>query len=105
LGEQVVAVEPSNARAYNLLGAAYASLREPDRARRAFQASVRANPRDPSTYVNLGVFELQSANPAAAAEHFAEALTLDPGSSLALSGLSDAVERRAQLARPFWPWR
>jgi len=42
------------------------------------RASLRADPRDPSTYVNLGRFYLESANPQAAARYFAEALTIDP---------------------------
>ena len=37
----------------------------------AFEASIRANPRDPSGYVNAGLISLQSANPSAATGFFA----------------------------------
>jgi len=87
---------PSHARAQNLLGAACATLGRRDCARAAFEASLRADPRDASTYVNLGQFYLQSANPQAAARYFAEALTIDPASTAARSGITQA---RALLSR------
>lgn len=99
LGERVVARDPNNARTHNLLGAAYATLGQAGQARRSFQASVRANPRDAVTYVNLGLLELQAADWAAAGRHFAEALTLDAGSTAALSGLADALERQGETER------
>ncbi|MBI2834454.1 MAG: fused MFS/spermidine synthase [Acidobacteria bacterium] len=99
VGEQVVALEPANARAWNLLGGAYASLGHADRARRAFDAAIRSNPRDPAALVNYGTFELGAANPWAAAERFAEALAIDPFSTAALGGLADALERQGQPAR------
>lgn len=91
LAEQALKIDPTQARARNLLGAASASLGQRDRARQAFQASLRANPRDPATYANLGVFELQAANPQEALDYFAEALSLDPESPTALAGLNDAL--------------
>ena len=99
LGERVVARDPNDARTHNLLGAAYATLGQAGQARRSFQASVRANPRDAVTYVNLGLLELQAADWTAAGRHFAEALTLDAGSSAALSGLADALERQGETER------
>ena len=50
---------PDHARAQNLLGAACATLKRRDCAQAAFEASLRASPRDPSTYVNLGQFSLR----------------------------------------------
>jgi spermidine synthase len=99
LGERAVALDATDARTHNLLGAAYATLGQADEARRAFRASVRANPRDPVTYVNLGLLELQAADWAAAGGHFAEALTLDAGSTAALAGLADALERQGETER------
>ena len=99
LGEQVVAGDPNNARTHNLLGAAYASLGQTDQARRSLRASIRANPRDAVTYVNLGLLELQADNWAAAAGQFAEALTLDASSTAALNGLADALERQGETER------
>ncbi|OLC48329.1 MAG: hypothetical protein AUH43_09715 [Acidobacteria bacterium 13_1_40CM_65_14] len=81
---------PAHARAQNLLGAACGTLGRRDCARAAFEASVRANPRDSSTYVNLGVFYLESGNLQAATESFADALSLDPSSVPARNGLAQA---------------
>ncbi len=99
LGERVAAADPNSARTHNLLGAAYASLGQMDQARRSFRASVRANPRDAVTYVNLGLLEVQVANSAAAVGHFAVALTLDSSSTAALTGLADALERQGETER------
>ena len=86
---------PEHARAQNLLGAACATLNRRECAQAAFEASLRASPRDPSTYVNLGHFSLQSSNPDAAARYFAEALSIDPELVTARDGLAEA---RALLA-------
>jgi spermidine synthase len=94
--ERLRARNPRHARCQNLLGAAYASLGRGDRARRAFEASIEADPRDPTTYSNLATFELQSGNPAAAVDRFAEALTLDPSSAGAREGLAQAVAALGQ---------
>ena len=53
----------------------------------------------PITYINLGVFELQAANAMVASAYFAEALTLDPTSFTALSGLADSLEIQGQFER------
>src|SRR4029077_13527200 len=63
LARRVVAANPRSAKAQNLLGAACASTGQRDCAEAAFAASIRLNPREPSTYVNVGVFYLQSARP------------------------------------------
>src|SRR5262249_19393250 len=78
---QVIARDPRHARAQNLLGAACATLGQRECASAAFQAALDADPRDASTYVNVGLFRLQSADSAGAAEYFAEALALDPASA------------------------
>ena len=99
LGERAAARDRNDARTHNLLGAAYGSLGQMERARRSFRASVRANPRDAVTYVNLGFLELQAANWNAAVGYFAEALTLDASSMAALTGLADALERQGETER------
>jgi tetratricopeptide (TPR) repeat protein len=96
LAKRVTEAQPTHARAQNLLGAACATLGRRECAQAAFEASLRANPRDASTYVNAATFALQTANPQAAASYFAEALAIDPQSEAARSGLAQA---RAQLAR------
>jgi tetratricopeptide (TPR) repeat protein len=86
----VVDAQPSHGRAQGLLGAACAALGRRECAQSAFDASIRQNPRDPSGYVSAGQFNLQSANPAAAANYFASALAIDPSSVDARNGLAQA---------------
>ena len=93
----LVAAHPEHARAQNLLGAACATLDQRPCAQAAFEASIRANPRDTSTYVNFATFWLRSGNADAAARYFAEALTIDPRQQAAKDGLAQA---RAQLGDP-----
>lgn len=99
LAERFVAEHQTHYRGQNLLGAAYGTLGQTERARRAFETSVKVNPREPLTYVNLGIFELESGQPAAAARSFAEALVLDPQSVGALSGLAEALARQGHTDR------
>jgi spermidine synthase len=87
---RVVDDHPDHARAQNLLGAACATLGEGDCARAAFDASIRANPRDPSTYVNAGLFRLRNGDARAAAQYFGDALTIDPQLVAARNGLAQA---------------
>ena len=86
----VVDRHPDHARAQNLLGAACATLGRRECAQSAFEASLRADPKDPSTYINLGLFHLEAANPQEAARYFAEALSIDRHSEAARSGLAQA---------------
>jgi Flp pilus assembly protein TadD len=95
LARRVVAGNTTSARAQNLLGAACASTGQRDCAEAAFTESIRLNPREPSTYINLGVLYLQTARPDRAADAFGEALSLDPASAAARDGL-----RQARAARP-----
>jgi len=92
---RVVAADPKHARAYNLLGAACATDGQRDCARTAFETSLRLNPHDASTYVNLGTLLLQSGSASSAVDCFAEALTVNPTSTAARDGLAQA---RAALA-------
>ena len=86
----VVAGNPKDSRAQNLLGVSCANLGLKDCALAAFTAALAVDPRDPATYVNLGVFHLQAANPAAAVQYFSVALTLDHASDPARQGLAEA---------------
>jgi len=95
LARRVVAADPQSAKAQNLLGAACASTGQRDCAETAFAASIRLNPREPSSYVNIGLFYLQTARPEHAADSFGEALSLDPSSAAAKDGL-----RQARAALP-----
>ena len=83
-----VAIDPANAKAQNLVGACLASMGNADAARTAFEASIKADPREPGTYANLATLELQSGNRERARKYFAEALTIDPSSQAARDGLN-----------------
>ncbi len=89
----LVAASPTHAKGYNLLGAALATAGRRDEAREALLASLQADPRDPSTYTNLALLELEGGNSAAGLQRLAEALTLDPTAAAA----REAFER--ELAR------
>jgi tetratricopeptide (TPR) repeat protein len=92
-GEQVIAsgADMENAaRNYNLLGIAYDSIGNHDRARQAFEASLKIAPRAPAVLMNLGLSELRAGNPAAAERRFSEALFLYPTLTPARDGLAQA---------------
>ena len=92
----VARLTPNDSHAQNLLGVACATAGQRDCALAAFNAAAAANPLDPATYVNLGVFHMQGANAAEAAANFSVALTLDRSSAAAKQGLADA---HAAIAR------
>jgi spermidine synthase len=89
---KVVELNPSHAKAQNLLGACLASQGQRDAARTAFEASIAADPRDPGTYANLAALEREAGNVDRAAKYFVEALMIDPNSDSARRGLA-ALQR------------
>ena len=90
---RVLVINPLHAKAHNLMGACLASLGDREQARTAFQASLKADPRDPATYTNLATLEMQAGNSALATRYFAEALSIDPTSGAARHGLSELQNR------------
>jgi spermidine synthase len=92
--------DPENAaRDFNLLGIAYDALGDHDRARRAFDASLRIAPRAPAVLMNLGSTELRAGRPDAAEKRFSEALFLYPKLAPALDGLARALEAQGDTTR------
>ncbi len=89
-----VAIDPTHAKAHNLIGACLASMGQPDAARAAFETSIKADPREPGTYTNLATLELQSGNRDRARRYFSEALTVDPLSQPARDGLASITPVR-----------
>jgi spermidine synthase len=87
---ELAMAHPDDVRAQSLLGVACATGGRRDCAQAAFAAALAANPRDVATHVNRGVFHLQFADPASAAESFATALALDRTSAPARQGLAEA---------------
>jgi spermidine synthase len=85
---QVLRANPGYVKAHTLVGVACAAEGRLECARVAFETAINLNPRDPSSYVNLGSVSLDSGNPTAAASYFAEALVIDPRSTAARDGLA-----------------
>ena len=86
--------DPGNAKAHNLLGVSLASMGQADAARTAFQASLKADAREPGTYTNLAMLELQAGNRDRALLYFSEALTVDPTNQSARDGLASMQSPR-----------
>jgi spermidine synthase len=88
--ERAIAIDPEYAATYDLIGAAYTKLGQPEKARDAFLTSLRFDAHDSTAYTNLGLLELTAGNHRVAANYFAEALGLDPHSPAARQGLTKA---------------
>jgi Flp pilus assembly protein TadD len=88
--ERAIAIDPKYAATYDLIGAAYTKLGQPEKARDAFLTSLRFDAHDSTAYTNLGLLELTAGNHRVAANYFAEALGLDPHSPAARQGLTKA---------------
>jgi tetratricopeptide (TPR) repeat protein len=84
---RAIALDPTYAATYDLLGVAQMKLGQAGDARKAFETSLRYNRRDSTAYANLGILELEASKPDAAAGYFAEALWLDPDLAVARQGL------------------
>jgi spermidine synthase len=99
LAGRVVQANPRHARAWALLGVAYATSGQPVRARRAFEKSLEADARSASVYSNLGLLDAQEGSLPSAASRFAEALLVDPGYDAARKGLADVLDRQGATER------
>jgi len=89
-------LQPASGRMLNLVGAANGAMGRADEARQAFLQSLQLEPRDPAAYANLGELELDRGNPQLASRYFAQAIILDPASTRAKNGLSQATTRRRE---------
>jgi Flp pilus assembly protein TadD len=85
---RAIELDASYADAHNLLGAIHATAGNLGAARDAFRTSLRFDPRDAVTYINLAQLELAAGQRSVAAGLFVEALSLDPNSASALEGLA-----------------
>jgi Flp pilus assembly protein TadD len=84
---RAIELDASYADAYNLLGAIRGTAGDTSASRDAFRTSLRLDPRDAITYINLAQLEQADGQRDAAASLFAEALSLDPNSVPAREGL------------------
>jgi spermidine synthase len=91
LAQMAIAIDPSYAPVYDLIGAAYTKLDRLAEGREAFNTSLTFDAHDSAAYINLGLVELAAGNRAAAVNHFAEALWLEPDSRVAREGLARAL--------------
>jgi spermidine synthase len=92
LAREALAADPSDAAAWNLLGAALGnSGGDPDEIGNAFRRAIAADPADAAGYVNLGTLYQRTGRTAEAADAFAQALTVDPASVAALAGLDETL--------------
>jgi Flp pilus assembly protein TadD len=88
LANAAIAADAEYTAAYDVAGAAHLKLGEVEPARLAFESSLRYNPHDSTAYTNLGIIELNRGNAEGASRFFAEALWLDPESTVARQGLT-----------------
>ncbi len=86
--QRAIAIDPTYAPVYDLIGAAETKLGQASNARAAFETSLTFDAHDSTAYTNLGLLELAAGNRRAAANYFAEALWLTPESTVARAGLA-----------------
>jgi type IV pilus assembly protein PilF len=72
--QQAVAVLPTHAPAYNMLGIIYMQLREDAKAAQAFDQALKLAPNDPDTLNNYGWYVCQRQSPSQAMQYFRAAL-------------------------------
>ena len=92
-GERALSLDREYAPVYDLIGAAHTRLNQPEKAREAFESSLRFDAHDSSAYANLGLLFLNAGNREAAVNYFAEALWLDADAKVARDGLAAALAR------------
>ena len=80
----------------------------PDELRGSFDARafvpLAQDPEDARTHLNLGWSKLSAGQPREAADHYLEALRLDPASDTARAGLVEALKARNPIYRVFLWW-
>jgi spermidine synthase len=85
--DALIAANPRHAKARNLRGIICATRGDLGCAIAEFEASLKADPRDSSVYVNLGHAHLERGDAATAERLFSEAVALDPSADSARDGL------------------
>lgn len=85
----------------NLRAIALTNLGDRAAATQAIDATLERNPLNPTSHANMGWTLLHQGQPRRAAEHFREALRLDPTSDWARSGIVEAMKARSPIYRVF----
>lgn len=77
--DEVLHADPSNIRAYNLLGILYGNEKDYIRAQDAFEHALKIDPNSAVTHNNLGSLYVAQGKPALAEMEFRRVLRVDPG--------------------------
>ncbi len=94
-----LAVDPDNLVCLNARAQAQTMLGDRAGAARTVEDALRKNPDDPWIHANQGWACLHANQPTQAAEHFREALRLDPDLDFARAGIIEALKARNFLYR------
>lgn len=97
--EQSLALHPENTSAANLRAMALIRLGRKAEAVNTVDFALQRDPENALSHANQGWNLLHQNNPKAAAEHFREALRLDPGLDYAREGMLEALKARNPLYR------
>ncbi len=102
--EQGLACDPDHIRCNNLRAIALVNLGRKAEAGQSIQATLAKNPEDALTHANQGWTMLHQRQPLEAAQHFREALRLEPNLEWARQGIIEAMKARFFLYRWLLTW-
>jgi Flp pilus assembly protein TadD len=97
--DQGLMLDPEHLICLNVRAQAQVMLGDRAGAAQTVQDALRRNPDDPWIHANQGWASLHANDPKAAAEHFREALRLDPSMEFARAGIIEALKARNFLYR------
>jgi tetratricopeptide (TPR) repeat protein len=96
-----LAADAQHESCVNLRAIALTNLGDRVAAGAAIDSTLERNPLNPVSHANMGWTLLHQGEPKKAAEHFREALRLDPESDWAKSGIVEAMKARSPIYRAF----
>ena len=96
--QRALELEPRLVQAHVNLISVYTKLRQPEQARRSYQAALAINPGQPDLHYNYGIALLNEQKFTAAAQAFERALEINPAHAEARTNLAQAFERMGQVS-------
>jgi len=102
--EAGLALDPEHAPLIDLRASLLTRLGRRDEAEASIHEALRRDPDDPEQHANLGWARLSARDPTGSAQHFAEALRLDPENAYARAGLVEALKAQHLIYRLFLAW-
>jgi Tfp pilus assembly protein PilF len=99
--DRAIALDPKDARYYNLRAIALARMNQPERAAADWETASRLAPKDPEPHVQRGVDYLRHGALTRAIDAFESALANDPNHARAHGYLGAAWEQQQDLTRAF----